>query len=63
MERKSRWERRAAAWIASLLEEVTWTFFSEHPDDEAARSRELVDEESLVQADVLAPGQSSVPLS
>jgi len=37
-------------------------FFSEHPDDAAARERELVNDMSLVQADVLAPGQSSVPL-
>ena len=44
-------------------------FFSEHPDDVAARGRALVDDKPLVQADVLtseqsnvpAPGQSSVP--
>jgi hypothetical protein len=36
-------------------------FFSEHPDDVAARERELVVDVSEVQADVLAPGQSSVP--
>jgi hypothetical protein len=37
-------------------------FFSEHPDDVAARERELVVDVSEVQADVLAPGQSSVPI-
>ena len=36
-------------------------FFSEHPDDVAARERELVVDMSEVQADVLTPGQSSVP--
>jgi hypothetical protein len=36
-------------------------FFSEHPDDVAARARELVVDVSEVQADVLTPGQSSVP--
>jgi len=36
-------------------------FFSEHPDDVAARERELVIDMSEVQADVLTPGQSSVP--
>ena len=38
-------------------------FFSEHPDDVAARERELVVDVSEVQADVLAPGQSSVPIT
>jgi phenylpyruvate tautomerase PptA (4-oxalocrotonate tautomerase family) len=37
-------------------------FFSEHPDDVAARERELVVDVSEVQADVLTPGQSSVPI-
>jgi hypothetical protein len=59
MEEKSRWEERVAAWIASLLEEMD--FFSEHPDDAAARNRELVEDKPLVQADVLTPEQSSVP--
>jgi hypothetical protein len=36
-------------------------FFSEHPDDVAARARELVVDVLEVQADVLTPGQSSVP--
>jgi hypothetical protein len=35
-------------------------FFSEHPDDVAARERELVVDMPLVQADVLTPEQSSV---
>jgi hypothetical protein len=38
-------------------------FFSEHPDDVAARERELVVDVSEVQEDVLAPGQSSVPIT
>ena len=38
-------------------------FFSEHPDDVAARERELVEDKPLVQADVLTSEQSSVPLS
>jgi hypothetical protein len=36
-------------------------FFSEHPDDVAARERELVVDLSEVQADVLTTEQSSVP--
>ena len=36
-------------------------FFSEHPDDVAARGRALVDDKPLVQADVLTLEQSSVP--
>ena len=36
-------------------------FFSEHPDDVAARERALVVDVSEVQADILTPGQSSVP--
>jgi hypothetical protein len=37
-------------------------FFSEHPDDAAAREWELVNDMSLVQTDIFAPGQSSVPI-
>jgi hypothetical protein len=37
-------------------------FFSEHPEDVAARARELVVDLSEVQADVLTTEQSSVPL-
>ena len=36
-------------------------FFSEHPDDVAARGRALVVDKPLVQADVLTLEQSSVP--